>query len=188
MSGSSNLNSFRDRGQAAVQLVSCGVPLPLRLLNSGSKLFITFELKHFSTRGREIPCFSADFSICPKPRAASAARPRWAPKVNRLLPRRELNLLTFLKSPKSSAHPSGAWCHSHPPVTIPNWDFYFDICEWHILPLRAWTHALMMHLTNQCAKRKVLSLTKPKVKINKMKSLGHYITHFHYFFFCFWKI
>ena len=28
MSGSSNLNSFRDRGQVAVQLVSCGVLLP----------------------------------------------------------------------------------------------------------------------------------------------------------------
>ena len=28
MSGSSNLNSFRDSGQVAVQLVSCGVLLP----------------------------------------------------------------------------------------------------------------------------------------------------------------
>ena len=28
MSGSSNLNSFRDRGQVAVQLVSCGVLPP----------------------------------------------------------------------------------------------------------------------------------------------------------------
>ena len=28
MSGSSNLKSFRDRGQVAVQLVSCGVLLP----------------------------------------------------------------------------------------------------------------------------------------------------------------
>ena len=28
MSGSSNLNSFHDRGQVAVQLVSCGVLLP----------------------------------------------------------------------------------------------------------------------------------------------------------------
>ncbi len=28
MSGSSNLNSFRDRGQMAVQLVSCGVLPP----------------------------------------------------------------------------------------------------------------------------------------------------------------
>ena len=50
------------------------------------------------------------------------------------------------------------------------WDFYFDISEWHILP------ALMLHLTNPCAKRKVLSLTKPKGKIYKMKSFGHYIT------------
>ena len=31
MSGSSNLNSFRDRGQVAVQLVSCGVLLPARM-------------------------------------------------------------------------------------------------------------------------------------------------------------
>ena len=28
MSGSPNLNTFRDRGQVAVQLVSCGVLLP----------------------------------------------------------------------------------------------------------------------------------------------------------------
>ena len=37
-----------------------------------------------------------------------------------------------------------------------------------------------LHLTNQCAKRKVLSLTKPKGKIYKTKSLGHYITRFPY--------
>ena len=41
-----------------------------------------------------------------------------------------------------------------------------------------------LHLTNPCTKRKVLSLTKPKGKIYKTKSLGHYITcrtefHFH---------
>ena len=35
----------------------------------------------------------------------------------------------------------------------------------------------MLHLTNPCAKRKVLSLTKPKGKIYKTKSLSHYITH-----------
>ena len=58
------------------------------------------------------------------------------------------------------------------------WDFYFDISEWHILPARAWTPALMLHLTNLCTKRKVLSLTKPKSKIYKTKSLGHYITLF----------
>ena len=55
--------------------------------------------------------------------------------------------------------------------------FYFDISEWHILPARAWTPALIFHLTNPCTKRKVLSLIKPKGKIYKTKSLGHYITH-----------
>ena len=34
----------------------------------------------------------------------------------------------------------------------------------------------ILHLTNPCAKRKVLSLTKTKGKIYKMKSLGNYIT------------
>ena len=34
----------------------------------------------------------------------------------------------------------------------------------------------MLHLTNPCAKRKVLTLTEPKGKIYKTKSLGHYIT------------
>ena len=56
------------------------------------------------------------------------------------------------------------------------WNFYFDITEWHILPARAWTPALMLHQTNPCAKQKVLSLTKPKGKIYKTKSFGHYIT------------
>ena len=52
---------------------------------------------------------------------------------------------------------------------------YFDISEWHP-PARAWTPVLMLHLTNPCAMRKVLSQTKPKGKIHKTKSLGHYIT------------
>ena len=76
-----------------------------------------------------------------------------------------------------SAHASGAWRHPNTLVLIPIWDFYFDISEWHILSARTWTPALMLHLTNPCAKRKVLSLTKPKGKIYKTKSLGNYITN-----------
>ena len=34
-----------------------------------------------------------------------------------------------------------------------------------------------LHLSNPCAKRKVLSLTKPKGRIYKTKSLDHYITY-----------
>ena len=100
----------------------------------------------------------------------------------------ELRKSTFFFGGKNSTD----WLFSNPPnsprtlpvhdvIHIPRsyfaiWDFYFDISDWHILPSRAWTPALMLHLTNPCAKRKVLSLTKPKSKIYKTKSLGHYIT------------
>ena len=80
--------------------------------------------------------------------------------------------LTFLKSQPTL--PVRDVTHHLVPTSI--WDFYFDISEWHILPAHAWTPALMLHLTNPCAKRKVLSLTKLKGKIYKTKSLGHYIT------------
>ena len=54
--------------------------------------------------------------------------------------------------------------------------FYLGFLFWHL-----WmTHPTRMrentYLTNPCTKRKVLSLTKPKGKIYKTKSLGHYIT------------
>ena len=77
-----------------------------------------------------------------------------------------------------SDHTSGAWHHPNTLVPVPIWGFYFDISEWHILSVRAWTPALMLHLTNSCAKRKVLRLTKPKGKIYKTKSHGDYITNF----------
>ena len=155
----------------------------LRLLSSGSKLFITFEFKVIRHKESDTQSFYADFSISPPPSRAAPRRKllvwsRRAPKVNRLLRTLKFNSLTFLKSPKSAAHAFGAWRHSHPPVTFTLWDFYLDISEWHILPARAWTPAFMLHLSNLCAKWKVLSLTKPKVKIYKTKSLGHYITHF----------
>ena len=41
---------------------------------------------------------------------------------------------------------------------------------------RAWTPALMLHLTNPYAKQKVPNLTKPKGNIYKMEFLYHYIT------------
>ena len=69
-------------------------------------------------------------------------------------------------------------------VPISIWDFYFDISEWHILSGCTWTPALMLPLTNPCAKRKVLSLTEPKGKIYKTKFLRNYITKtsvIHYF-------
>ena len=49
-----------------------------------------------------------------------------------------------------------------PPGNISYLGFYFDICEWRILPARAWTPALMLHLTYPCAKRKVLTNRKAR--------------------------
>ena len=146
----------------------------LRLLRSGTKLFITFELKGFSTKGEWYTIFLCWLFHLPPPRAPPAARPRRAPKVNLLLRTLKLNSLTFLKSLKSSAYASGVWRHSHLLVSFPI--FYFHICEWRILSAREHLR-WCLHLTNPCTKRKVLSLTKPKGKIYKTKSLGHYITY-----------
>ena len=73
-----------------------------------------------------------------------------------------------------SAHASGARRHPNTLVPIPIWDFYFDISEWHILSARV--NACINVAPNSRAKQKVLSLTKPKGKIYKTKSLGNYIT------------
>ena len=111
----------------------------------------------------------------PPPRAAPAARHRQAPKVNRLLRTLKLNSLAFLKFPKSSAHASGTWRHSHL-LVISYLGFILTSVNDASSP-RAREHLRScLHLTNPCTKRKFLSPTKPKGKIYKTKSLGHYIT------------
>ena len=139
--------------------------------------FITFELKVIRHEERETQSFYADCvyivssqpNQCAAPVAHKFVWPRRAPKVNLLLPRQELNSLLFLKSQNPQPMLPGM-------TSFPIWEFYFDVCESRILPARAWTPALMLHLTKLCTKRKVLSLTKPKGKIYKTKSLSHYIT------------
>ena len=110
---------------------------------------------------REIQSFYADFSICLKLRATLTARPpawlRRAPKVNRLLPKQKSTHFSQNLSLRFRCVTSLTSL-----VTSPIWDFYCDISEWYVRSVRAWTPALMSHLTNPCAKRKVLSLTKPK--------------------------
>ena len=145
------------------------------------KLFITFKLKGFSTWGEWYTIFLCCLFHLP----TTTRGPR----------RKTTGLISA--SPESQPSSSGAKTQltdfsqisQNPPHTLPVhdviyiarshfsiWDFYFDFYEWHILPVRAWTPVLMLHLTNPCSKRKVLSLTKPKGKIYKTKSLGHYIT------------
>ena len=135
---------------------------------SGTKLFITFEVKVFRHEERKTQSFYADwfYIISSQPNQCTA------PVAHKVIWPLKVNL--FFRGGNStncfsqiSAHASGAWCHPNTLVPIPIWDFYFDIAEWHILSARAWTPVLTLHLTNPCAKQKVLSLTKPKGKIYK---------------------
>ena len=111
----------------------------------------------------------------PPPRAAPAANFWRATKVNRLLRTLKLNTPLFLKSPKSSALPGITSFPSHSPFSLSE-IFILTSVNNTSFPHAQWTLVLTLHLTNPCAKRKVLSLTKPKGKIYKTKSLGHYIT------------
>ena len=153
----------------------------LRLFSSGTKLFVTFEFKGFSTWGDRDTIFLCwlllyrQLSTQPMRGARSAQSRLASPSSENQTSSSEAGTQHTAFS-QISAHASGAWRHPNTPVPIPICDFYFDISYWHILSARAWTPALMFHLTNPCAKRKVLRLTKPKGKIYKTKSIGNYIT------------
>ena len=62
----------------------------------------------------------------------------------------------------------------------PDSNSYLGFLFWHFWmthPLLARVKTRVNVTPNSCAKRKVLTLTKPKGKIYKTKSLGNYITH-----------
>ena len=132
--------------------------------------FITYELKIIRHEERETQSSYADcFYI------ARSAQIRLAtPKSESRLSRSEAGtqLTDFFSNPQilSPQFPC-VMSLTSPGPNFSIWDFYFDISEWHILSARAWTPALMLHLTNPCTKRKALILTKPKGKIDKTRSL-----------------
>ena len=120
------------------------------------------------------------FPSAPHPhptRVAPVTRPLRASESHPSSSDRKTQLNWFFSNPpKSSVHASGAWCHSHPLVNL-SLGFLF----WH-----QWTTHPPRARVNTCAQvcpelthvlsRKVFNLTKPKGKIYKTKSLGHYIT------------
>ena len=133
-------------------------------IGSGMKLLFTFlSLKVFRHEERETVSFYADcFYIVrcqPNQRAAPVAHKLWKSTFF-FRGGNSTNCFSSNLSPRFRCVTSPKY-----PVPILIWDFYFDISEWHILSVRAWTLALMLHLTNPCTKRKVFSLTKPKGKI-----------------------
>ena len=146
--------------------------------------FITFELKVFWHEERETQSFYADcfYNVsslpnqCAGPIVHKFVWPRLGLNLNLPVRMQELNSLLFLKSQKSSAHASGAWCHPHPLVLFPT-----GVLFWHLWMTHP-PHTYMNTCAHVCTQlthalsRKVLSLTKPKGKIYKMKSLRNYIT------------
>ena len=144
--------------------------------------FITFELKVFRHEERETPSFYADcfyiVSSQPNQRAAPEAHkvvwPRPGLNLDSLVRRQELNPLLFLKSQLPVRDV----------IHIPWLQFQSGIF---ILTSLNDTSSQRAHehlcrcctLHNPCAKRKVHSLTKPKGKIYKTKSLSNYITILH---------
>ena len=119
-----------------------------------------FEFKGFSTWGEWDTIFLCglllhrQLSTQPTPVAHKLVWPRQARNLDSLVRRQELNSLLFLKSPKSSAHTSGAWRHSHPLITFHYLGFYFDICDDASSP-RAREHLRScLHLTNPCTEPK----------------------------------
>ena len=146
---------------------------------SGTKLFITFlSLRFFYMRRERHTQFLSKLTFLSEPhyvRHISLTPTGLAEarsKIDCLPLDLNLNYLFIFKSPKSSALPS---------FTSPDVISYLGFLLWHPWlshPPRARvnTCAQCVHLTNPCTKRKVLSLTKPKNKIYKTKSLRNYIT------------
>ena len=120
----------------------------LRLLGSGMKPFITFELKVFQHEERE-----RDTQFLQQTRGSRSTQICLAsPRSESQLSHSEAGTqLCYSQIPKILS------ASRHDIIHLPrsyflSGNFYFDICEWHILPAHAWTPALMLHLTNPCTK------------------------------------
>ena len=148
-----------------------------RLLSLGTKLFITFfELKGFSTWGERIhnismmtfPSASPTTTLRDTYRKASVSKRKSTFSFRR---QNSTNWLFSNLSPRFRCVTSlNPWSHPLARIFIVTSliDTSVPRAREHLRPC--------LHLTNPCAKRKFLSLTKPKGKIYKTKSLGHYIT------------
>ena len=134
----------------------------LRLLSSGTKLFITFKLLGFSTwveGGTILLCWlllHRQLSTQPT-RGAPGAQIRLAsagPESQPSSSQARTQLTDFSQIPKILSLRFRCMTSFTSPGPFSIWNFYFEISEWHILSTRAWTPALMLHLTNPCAERR----------------------------------
>ena len=142
---------------------------------------LPLSLKVLRHKERDTHSFYSGFSIC------SPTQHVWHPPQRPLagLRRASESQPTFSKSSKSSTHALPVHDVIHIRWSTFLSEFYFDICERHILPARALTPALKF-APNPCAEPK--GPQPNKTQRHKTKYLGHYITNiFFRFFNDFWK-
>ena len=117
-------------------------------LGSGTKLLLPYWLLGFQHEERERHNFYyADCSIWPQQRATHSLDPTGLASPsseNQLAPSKFKSQLTafFQKSPKIISPSLPGITPFTSPVSFHIRRFYYDICDCHILPVRAWTPAL----------------------------------------------
>ena len=135
--------------------------------------FYYLWVKGFNTRKRDAQSFYDDFSICPPPpRATPVAHkfvwPQRAPKINPSRSESSSKLLTFSNLRGSSAHASGAWCHSHPSSPPLSGIFILTSVNDTSSPHARQHLCSSFHLTNPCAEPKGSQLTARYIKRNPL--------------------
>ena len=93
------------------------------------------------------------FPSAPPTRVAPSTRPLQASESHPSSSDRKTQLIDFFQNPQNSSARASADVIHIPKSQFSIWDFYFDICERHILPARALTPALKF-APNPCVELK----------------------------------
>ena len=114
-------------------------------IGSGTKLYYLWVKGYLTWGGRDTIFLCWLLLYLPQTTCGHCRKqlvwPWRASKVNLPVRPQELNSLLFLKSQRSSAHASGAWCHSHP------WSHFLSrVLFWHL-----WMMHPLRTCVNTCA-------------------------------------
>ena len=124
-------------------------------LGSGTKLLFTFLSLRFSDTKREretqffyVDCsFIVSFQLTDTTNVRASHRPNWSrlgelrKSTHPVLVPNSTNSF-FFSNPKILSPSLSGMTSFTSPVPFSIWGFYYDICDCHILPMRAWTPAL----------------------------------------------
>ena len=124
---------------------------------------------------REAQSFYTGFFICtPTTRVASATKISASKRKSTVFVQCLVSTHDFFKISQNPLHASGAWRHSHCVTPFPISDIVTRLSDTSAPCARAWTPALMVHLSNLCTEPK--GSQPNQTQRHKSKSLSHYIT------------